>query len=71
VVSESGSVDQERSTMAKKKKKKKKKKKREMLKKKNMVSLDIYFKENKVLRVFSEFILVYEFFCVVRRIKKK
>jgi hypothetical protein len=24
-----------------------------------------------VLRVFSEFILVYEFFCVVRRIEKK
>jgi hypothetical protein len=45
VVSEPGSVDQERSTMAKKKKKKKKKK-REMLKKKNMVSLDVYFKEN-------------------------
>jgi hypothetical protein len=53
LVLEPGSVDQERSTMAKKKKKKKKKKKRkkgrkkrEMLKKKNMVSLDIYFKES-------------------------
>jgi hypothetical protein len=47
LVSEPGSVDQERSSMAKKKKKKKKKKrKKEMLKKKNMVSLDIYFKEN-------------------------
>jgi hypothetical protein len=44
VVSNPGSVDQERSTMAKKKKKKKKKKK-EMLKKKNIMSLDIYFKE--------------------------
>jgi hypothetical protein len=41
VISKPGSVDQERSTMAKKKKKKK-----EMLKKKNMVSLDIYFKDS-------------------------
>jgi hypothetical protein len=41
VVSEPSSIDQERSTMAKKKKKK-----REMMKKKNMVSLDIYFKES-------------------------
>jgi hypothetical protein len=46
VISKLGSVDQERPAMAKKKKKKKKKRKKEMLKKKNMVSLDIYFKES-------------------------
>jgi hypothetical protein len=48
VVSEPGSIDQERSAMAKKKKKKKKKKrkKRDVEEKKNMVSLDIYFKES-------------------------
>jgi enterochelin esterase-like enzyme len=45
VVSESGSVDQERPAMAKKKKKKKKRKKRDVEEKK-MVSLNIYFKES-------------------------
>jgi hypothetical protein len=48
VVSEPGSVDQERPDMAKKKKKKKEKKeeKNRCRRKKNMVSLDIYFKES-------------------------
>jgi hypothetical protein len=59
VVSELGSVDQERPVMTKKKKKKEEKKK---MSKKNMVSLDVCFKESYVLRVLSEFILVYEFF---------
>jgi hypothetical protein len=45
VVSESGSVDQKRSTMAKKKEEEKKRKKKRCWRKK-MVSLDIYFKEN-------------------------
>jgi hypothetical protein len=72
MVSESGSVDQERPAMTKKKRKKEKKTERcQKKRKKNMMSLDICFKKSYGLRVFSEFILVYEFFSVVRSIEKK